>query len=210
MSGKFITFIGYPGSGKSTLRQRMVTADEIDEVISPDDIRFYDFKTQSDPKIESVIWSVVKAQMRSCLSKGKRCLLDATNLERINRQDFIAIADSFKAEKKAIVLNIDFDIAMSRNKRSPIKVAGKDVAQQVPDHVMHRMHYQWINSGMGQTKTSIKEALKDEFDEVEVINRYADKRDCDKMGGILKNDEKNCELRRETDLLTVVKNFKLR
>lgn len=185
MKSTLAVFIGYPASGKTTLRREMLRDEEIDEVVSADDIRFHKYKTQFDPAIESQVWSIVKSRLGDCLSDGKRCLLDATNLDPERRKDLIAIADDFDAETEAIVLNMDFDVAMVRNRRDPIAVDGQMIHQTVPDAAMYRMERMWKSSGLGHTESSIKEALEDEFDEISVINRYADKKDCDELGGQL-------------------------
>lgn len=204
MAGELICFIGLPASGKSTLCNQMIEDGEVDEVVSADDIRFYTFETQFDPQLEPQVWSIVKARIGKCLSGEKRCLLDATNVDMNRRHDILAIAEYFGAKKKAIVLNIDFDIAMSRNKRHPIKVNGNHVRRTVPNYAMYRMRYQWDESGLGNTVDSIKDVLKDEFDEVEVINRYADDRDCEAMGGTKRFDSNLnryvCEVKTDDDV----------
>jgi len=189
MQRQFITFIGLPGSGKTTLRKKMVENGEVDEILSPDEIRFYEFETQFNPEIEPQVWSIVKGRLGRILSENKRCLLDATNIDPKQRKDIISIAKDFGAKTKAIVLNIDFNIAYNRNKRHPLKVNGSYVSRTVPDYAMFRMQSQWNASGLGHTEKSIKSVLQNEFDEVEIINRYADEKDCEEMGGeITKGD----------------------
>lgn len=192
MVGEFIMFVGFPASGKTTTRRKMLERGEVDEVISPDEIRFYDFKVQFEPSIEDLVWEKATDKIKTCLSDKKRCLLDATNTDPKRRSDLLSLADSLDAKKKAVVMNIDFDIAMARNKhRKPIIVDGVRIGQTVPPYAMFRMKSHWDTAGLGHTKESIKNALIEEgFDEVEVINRYADEFDCKAMNGVVINGKK--------------------
>lgn len=203
MTGQLIAFVGIPASGKTTIRNDLVKRDKIDEVISPDEIRFYDFETQFDPKLEPLVWSIAKARIGRCLSQDKKCLLDCTNIDPRLREDLLVIAKDFGARTKSIALNIDFDIAYNRNKRTPIPINGSFVGQTVPDYAMFRMRSQWDTSGLGHTNESIKRALEKEFDEVEIINRFADKKDCKELNGKITtapNGKKACLVTYEDDV----------
>lgn len=192
MVGEFIMFVGFPASGKTTMRRKMLERGEVDEVVSPDEIRFYDFKVQFEPSIEDLVWEKATEKVKTCLSDQKRCLLDATNTDPKRRSDLLSLADSFGAKKKAVVMNIDFDVAMARNRhRKPIYVDGVRIGQTVPPHAMFRMKSQWDATGLGHTKKSIKNVLQKEgFNEVWVINRYVDDFDCKSMGGTIIHGEK--------------------
>ena len=191
MTGQFITFVGLPASGKTTMQKTLLQRNEVDEIISPDDVRFYEFETQFDPKIEPYVWSIVKARLGKCLSQGKKCLFENANTDFRGRRDLLFIAKDFNAKTKAIALNIDFDIAYNRNKRTPLKINKSIVERTVPDYAMFRMRQQWDTEGFGHTEESIKSVLQKEFDEVEVINRYADEIDCEEMGGEITEGKKS-------------------
>ena len=184
---------------------------KIHDIISPDDIRNEDYLVQQGSRVvEQQVWSIVKAKLGACLAWDKNCLIDATNIHKPNRQDLLVIANAFDAKKYAVVYNIDFDIAMIRNRRPPVFQNGLEISRTVPEHVMHRMRYYWDDGGLGHTKQSIKNALKNEFDDVMVINRYADERDCQEMGGFVDTetfDVPSCRVDITNDLVEMQKHY---
>ncbi len=196
-----LMFIGLPASGKTTLRKELIKDGLVDEVISADDIRFYKYKVQFDPNIEPLVWSEVKEKVSKCLSDGKRCLLDATNLDPIRRKDFINIADEYNADKIAIILNIDPDVAMVRNKlRKPIKIDDKMVGQRVPDDVMKKFIGIWNRYFVQEPTKIFRDLYTEGFNKVSIRQIYTDEKDCKDLNGKITefNDKKSCLIEYES------------
>jgi protein phosphatase len=212
MGGELTMLIGLPASGKSGARRSLLASGDVDKAISPDEIRFRELGVQFEPRLEPIVWSVAKARMGACLAAGRRCLLDATNLDPERRKDFLAIAEDQGADSKAVVLHIAPEVARQRNRRAPLKVGGLKIGRTVPAHAMRRMEGRWEDSGLGKTKEEIRGSLEGEFDTVEVLQRYADKRDCLGMGGEVKRvgPREVCEVVEDGDLAQTIRRIFLR
>lgn len=151
---KLIMLVAIPGAGKSTYIQTNMPGVA---VVSPDEIRKEVLGDINDQSNGSRIWGIAAKRVANILSKGFDVVLDATNVNSRNRQNFI---DSIRElcdcdfTTKAIVFDVDPEIAKARvNKDIKMK---RDRAM-VPDHVIDRMYQQFLSG---------KSNLKTQFDEV--------------------------------------------
>jgi predicted kinase len=213
MERELTMLVGLPASGKSTFAEYLMYSWDLDYLISPDDIRADKFGVQFDQAVEKEVWDVTKGRLGACLASGGRCLLDATNLDPERRRGLLALAKDQGARTRAIAIHIEPELARLRNrKREPRYVEGREIARAVPEAVMDRMERLWEASGLGNTEGSIREALKSDFDEVQVVERRPDAGECRALGGKLVGSDRPaqaCELREKGDLSATIRRLEL-
>ena len=108
--------IGLPGSGKSTIAEKYTH-----NIISTDDIR-EEFFTD-DP------YPIVEKRLIESLKKQRDVLIDATNLTRKNRRNYLMFAKQRKARTVAVVLLTPFDVCLERQLKRKRNVP-KDVIKK--------------------------------------------------------------------------------
>jgi len=130
--------VGIPGSGKSTLAKEMSESDPRRVVVSSDEIRLamLDFDrtgVQFDPEIEPEVWRRVKENLRACLDDNQtvECILDATNVEKTRRREFLEMATELGVKTRAVFIPTRPDRAKRWNSRRK---------RNVPDEVIDRMY----------------------------------------------------------------------
>ncbi len=126
----FTLLIGVPHSGKSTLADLMRSKYPTKRsVISSDAIRLelLDYKSTGvafDQSREPEVWKVVKEKTYKELSKinVQECILDATNVTKWSRLDFIEMGRENNRIVKFIVLNISIAEVIKRNNARQRKI----------------------------------------------------------------------------------------
>lgn len=113
-----ILTIGLPGSGKSTLIQKLDLPSTF-IIITPDQIRFNQFSVTFDERIEPQIWMIVRALMEGHFKLGRSVYLDSTNLANHRRKEWIDLASRYKQSVLGIFMDIPFDRVIAQNKQRP-------------------------------------------------------------------------------------------
>jgi len=119
----FTLLIGVPHSGKSTLANLMLSKYPTKRsVISSDAIRLelLDYKSTGiafDQSREPEVWKIVREKTYKELGKinVQECILDATNVTKWSRMDFIEMGRENNRKVKFIVLNISIAEVLKRN-----------------------------------------------------------------------------------------------
>ena len=143
---KFILLIGLPGSGKSTFAKQLLAECPQMLLISTDAIRGQLFGSQAFQGSWLLIWREIERQFQQAISTENIALFDATNAQRRNRREVIALARGLGfTQITAIWVDTPVWLCLARNKRR---------SRQVPEEIILRMHRQ-----LRDAPPSLKEGL---------------------------------------------------
>lgn len=140
MAGKMILTVGIPGSGKSTVADRMKAENpEQVVVVERDQTRTNLFgekyhRGNFPAKSEAQVTRVNEELMKRALREGKTVIVSDTNINPRNVQTLAKTARTYSAD-----LSFEyFDVAPEECKRRN-RARGAAGGREVPDHVMDRM-----------------------------------------------------------------------
>ena len=117
--------VGVSGSGKSTHAAKLAHATGA-TIVEPDAIRKELTGDASDQSRNGEVFRLAHNRAESFLLTGKSVVVDATNLDRKTRAEWVAIARRCGAEARAVVVDTPVDVAKKRN-RSRDRVVPLDV-----------------------------------------------------------------------------------
>ena len=126
---KLIFLIGLPAAGKSSYCEsyKVLCPDVV--IVSSDAIREEVFGDVNDQSHNQEVFSIVEKRCREALKANRETVLDATNLNRKRRINFIKVMP--KCEVEAVVFAIPFEVCCERN---------EDRERVVPMFAMERMY----------------------------------------------------------------------
>jgi predicted kinase len=134
MKNMVYLLVGAPGSGKSTYGLKMVADDPTLVRLCPDEFRAKFGNGEGDQSVSAKAFEATRDGMRNALKEGKNVLIDATNMARKSRKDFVAIARAYFANITAIVFLENKEVLLERN-----KLRGQQGGRDVPEYVIDRM-----------------------------------------------------------------------
>lgn len=109
---KVILAIGLPGSGKSTYFARREIVP-----LSSDLIRQLLYDDAADQRRPDWVFTALRELLRRRLASGARTsYIDATNLTRRNRREFLAIAREAGCVAEALFFDVPLDVCLERNR----------------------------------------------------------------------------------------------
>ena len=117
--------VGTSGSGKSTHAAKLAQSLPAD-IVEPDAIRLELTGNASDQSRNREVFQLAHSRAEAILLDGKSVVVDATNLDRKTRAEWVAIARRCGAEARAVVVDTPVDVAKKRN-RSRDRVVPLDV-----------------------------------------------------------------------------------
>lgn len=128
---KLIMLIGLPASGKTSFTKTLQLLHKKDdiEIISSDAIRKELFGSEEEQKYNDKVFEEVYKRARFSIQHKKITVIDATNLNRKRRINFIKVMP--KCEVEAVVFAIPFEVCCERNESRE---------RVVPMSVMERMY----------------------------------------------------------------------
>lgn len=129
----FIT-IGSPGSGKGTWASGFLSINKNLIYISTDSIRKELSGDEANQSVSGQAFKIAKNRMEEALKNNKSVIIDATNMYRKTRKDFLDIAKKYNAETIAIVFEVDKNTLLDRNKKR-----GEQGGRNVPEWVIDSM-----------------------------------------------------------------------
>lgn len=146
MSGILTIFSGLPGSGKSTVAQKIVDNSTPGSVVrvNRDDIRTALFgeayhKNNPDKKCEAQVSQVQEGLIKDSLSKNKHVISDDTNLNVNTIKRLVQIAQNYNAVIKQEHFDIPVDECKRRNKKRGDS-GGRFVPPEVIDSMASRAY----------------------------------------------------------------------
>lgn len=129
-----ILLIGAPGSGKSTWGYSYIIENPDVVRLCPDDFRAKFGTGESDQSVSAKAFGATRSGMVDALKNGKSVVIDATNMYRKTRKDFLDIAKRYSAKTIAIVFEANKSLLLERN-----KTRGAAGGRNVPEHVIDSM-----------------------------------------------------------------------
>ena len=135
---ELIMFVGIPASGKSTQSEKyrqqgylVLSSDEIRErLLAQADLEAMTGKERSN--IHSRVFEQIRNRTAEALKQGRSVVVDATNLGRKRRMNFLSHFGRIPCVKKCVLFITPAEICMERNRKRP------GIAR-VPDTGVYRM-----------------------------------------------------------------------
>ncbi len=106
--------VGVSGSGKSTHAAKLAQSLPAD-IVEPDAIRLELTGNASDQSRNREVFQLAHSRAEAKLLAGINVVVDATNLDRKTRSEWVAIARRCGAEARAVVVDTPVDVAKKRN-----------------------------------------------------------------------------------------------
>ncbi|MHB9092595.1 MAG: AAA family ATPase [Chloroflexota bacterium] len=131
---RFYLMVGIPGSGKTTYARRHL---EHALRISLDDLRFMLTGVDFDSRYESRVITIGHAALEAALGRAyawrQDILLDATNVTRERRKQYLRLAERYGLPTVAVYVEVGLETALARDRARP---------HPVGDEVVNRYHSQ--------------------------------------------------------------------
>lgn len=134
MSSIAYILIGAPGSGKSTWGKQLAEKNANVVRLCPDDFRAKFGWGEGDQSVSAQAFAATRNGMDEALRNGKDVLIDATNMYRKTRKDFVNIAKKHGATTVAVVFEAEKSLLLERNAKR-----GSEGGRNVPEDVIDRM-----------------------------------------------------------------------
>ena len=130
--------VGVSGSGKSTHAAKLAQSLPAD-IVEPDAIRKELTGNASDQSRNREVFQLAHSRAEAKLLAGINVVVDATNLDRKTRAEWLAIARRCGAEARAVVVDTPVDVAkkrnLSRSRVVPLDVIDKQASRFCPPTV---------------------------------------------------------------------------
>lgn len=153
---KLIFLIGLPAAGKSSYCESYKTLNPDAVIVSSDAIREEVFGDVNDQSHNQEVFNIVEKRCREALKANKEVILDATNLNRKRRINFIKVMP--KCEVEAVVFAIPFEVCCERNESRE---------RVVPMSAMERMYKSFQPPHHAEGFNKIEYIHLEDFDDVE-------------------------------------------
>ena len=134
-----IMTVGITGAGKSEWIKSLPKEDYT--VVSPDNIREELTGNISDQTQNGKVWSLAKQRVIDSLNNGKNVILNAINVDRKSRRNFITGLPS-DIKLKAKIFEVDPEIAKERIRK---QIERGENRSNVPPHVTDNMYQKNLN-----------------------------------------------------------------
>jgi predicted kinase len=123
---KIVITVGLPGSGKSTYLAKLGV-----NAISSDEMRRLLVDDSADQSIHRRAFAAVRYLVRQRLELGRaETYVDATNLTRWERRQYIRLGQLYDADVEAIFFDVPVDVCIERNAQR---------SRTVPERVVREM-----------------------------------------------------------------------
>jgi predicted kinase len=132
---KVYLLVGAPGCGKSTWAKEMVEKDSLIVLLCPDTFRARFGTSEGDQSVSAKAFEATRYGLDAALADGKDVIVDATNMYKKARKQFLDIARKYLADTEAVVFEVDRDTLLERNKTRGEK-GGRNVPVEVIDNML--------------------------------------------------------------------------
>ena len=131
MSSTIFILIGPPGSGKTTFKNKILSAHPDLVYISPDEVRGEVNGDENDQSNSSKVFAIVYQRLIQSLSEGKNVIYDATNCRSNYRRKIISVVKDYANSIYGIIFDTPLAVCLARN---------NDRDRVVPEHVIEQMY----------------------------------------------------------------------
>ncbi len=121
-----VLLVAPSGAGKSTFAKRHFRPTE---VLSSDALRGWVSDDETSQEASADAFSVLNSIADKRLARGLLTVIDATNVQRDARKPFVALGKKHHVSVVAIVLDVDVDTCVARNKSRPDRAFGARVVR---------------------------------------------------------------------------------
>ena len=138
---KIVITVGLAGAGKSTYLAKLGV-----NAISSDEMRRLLADDPSDQSIHRRVFAAVRYLVRERLALGRpETYVDATNLTRWERRQYIQLGQLYDAEVEAIFFDVPVEICIQRNAGRP-----RTVPEQVVREMAERLQPPHVGEGLAR------------------------------------------------------------
>ena len=139
MSEKLIVWllVGAPGCGKTTFGKTLTEGDPRIVRLCPDEFRAKFGWGEGDQSVSAVAFAETRRALGEVLDAGKCAVIDATNMYRKSRKDFVNIARGRGAGIHAYVFERTKEVLM-RQIAKRVAEGGRAVPEDVVDRMLER------------------------------------------------------------------------
>lgn len=139
MTDKLKVYIccGCPGSGKTTYAKTFTEMHPDVVRLCPDEFRAKFGWGEGDQSVSYIAFKATYEEMDKALSNGKHVIIDATNMYRKARKEFLKIAKRHDAQTIALVFEVKKETLLERNKKRG-EAGGRNVPEDVIDLMLER------------------------------------------------------------------------
>lgn len=131
---RVIILVGLPGCGKSTYAEKLKNKMQNSVLLSSDSMRAEFGKDESDQTVNQIVFKTLKERLENNLKNNKDVIIDATNISKKDRKDYIDISNKYNVCKAAIVWEYNKEFLLKRNIDR-----GNAGGRNVPEYVIDRM-----------------------------------------------------------------------
>lgn len=100
-----VLLVGPPASGKSTWGKKFAADNQI-EYVSTDEIRGQIGMSEADQSVSAQAFAIARRKVSEALKAGKSAMIDATNVNRKSRKDWINMG----RDADAFIIAVTFEI----------------------------------------------------------------------------------------------------
>lgn len=100
-----IILVGPPASGKSTWGKKFASENNV-EYVSTDEIRAQIGSGEADQSVSAAAFGIARRKVFTTLDSGKSAMIDATNVNRKSRKDWIKMGK----ESGAYIIAVAFEV----------------------------------------------------------------------------------------------------
>ena len=122
-----VVLVGPSGSGKSTFARRHFAADEI---VSSDELRAAIAGDATDQSRNRAVFDAVHRAVDRRLTAGRRCVVDATNVEHHARRGLLRLASRRGVPAVAIVFDLPLETLLAQDGLRPGRTVPREVIER--------------------------------------------------------------------------------
>lgn len=132
---KLYLMVGAPGCGKSTYSKKMVENEPSLRRICPDENRAKIGSGEGDQSVSYPAFCMAYDQLRRAFAAGNDAVIDATNMHRKGRKEFLKIAAEYNSETIAVVFERSREVLLKQIQKR-VSEGGREVGEHVVDAML--------------------------------------------------------------------------